>query len=295
MTTVDQQTIRSVAWKVEAIETLEGGGFLVRRPFPTERLSMFDPFLLLDEMGPSDYGPGEAVGAPDHPHRGFETVTYMLDGSFQHKDSVGNSGILKPGAVQWMTAGAGVVHSEMPSDDVMENGGRLHGFQLWVNLPAVEKMVPARYQEFPAEGIPVASNEHGVWVRVIAGEALDTHAVIDTHTPIMYLHFVLQPGATHVQRVPSEYNVFAYLVDGKGTFGGNAEEAEHGELVAFEQDGGRVSVTNTGDEPLSFLLLGGLPLNEPVARYGPFVMNTREEIKQAFEDYRDGKMGLIDI
>ncbi|MDA1036580.1 MAG: pirin family protein, partial [Chloroflexi bacterium] len=192
MTTVDQQAVRSVATKVKAIETLEGGGFLVRRPFPTERLSMFDPFLLLDEMGPSDYGPGEAVGAPDHPHRGFETVTYMLDGSFQHKDSVGNSGILTPGAVQWMTAGSGVVHSEMPSEEVMEKGGRLHGFQLWVNLPAAEKMVPARYQEFPAEGVPVASNEHGVWVRVIAGEALDTHAVIDTHTPIMYLHFVLK-------------------------------------------------------------------------------------------------------
>lgn len=294
MTTVDEQAVRSVARKVQAMEMLEGGGFLVHRPFPTERLSMVDPFLLLDEMGPSDYGPGEAVGAPDHPHRGFETVTYMLEGSFQHKDSVGNSGLLTPGSVQWMTAGSGVVHSEMPSDDLMENGGRLHGFQLWVNLPAIEKMVPPRYQEFPAEGVPVASNEQGVWVRVIAGEALDTHAVIDTHTPIMYLHFILQPGATHVQRVPSEYNAFVYLVEGKGSFGSDAEEGKKGDLIAFEQDGGRVSVTNTGDEPLSFLLLGGLPLNEPVARYGPFVMNTSEEIKQAFEDYRAGKMGLID-
>jgi redox-sensitive bicupin YhaK (pirin superfamily) len=171
--------------------------------------------------------------APDHPHRGFETVTYILEGSMQHKDSAGNAGTLKPGAVQWMTAGAGVVHSEMPSDEIMENGGRVHGFQLWVNLPAVEKMVPPRYQEFPAEGIPVASNEQGVWVRVIAGEALGQRAVIDTHTPILYLHFVLQPGAAHSQRVPAEYNAFAYLVSGDGQFGPDASNATEGDLVAF--------------------------------------------------------------
>jgi len=294
MTSVDETAVRSVLGRVAGVRTIEGGGFAVRRPFPTERLSMFDPFLLLDEMGPSDYGPGEAVGAPDHPHRGFETVTYMLDGSFQHKDSAGNSGILTPGAVQWMTAGAGVVHSEMPSEEVMQNGGRLHGFQLWVNLPASEKMVPPRYQEFAAEGVPVASNEQGVWVRVIAGEALGVDAVIDTHTPIMYLHFILQPGASHVQRVPSEYNAFAYVVEGVGRFGTDQEEdVIEGDLVAFEQNGGRVRITNTGDEPLSFLLLGGLPLNELVARYGPFVMNTREEIQQAIEDYHAGRMGVI--
>ena len=223
-------------------------------------------------------------------------MTYMLDGSFQHKDSAGNSGILTPGSVQWMTAGAGVVHSEMPSEEVMQNGGRLHGFQLWVNLPAAEKMVPPRYQEFPAEGVPVASNEAGVWVRVIAGEALGVDAVIDTHTPILYLHFILQPGASHLQRVPSEYNAFAYIVDGKGRFGiDEQEDVVEGELVAFDQDGGQVRVTNTGDEPLSFLLLGGLPINEQLARYGPFVMNTKEEIHQAIEDYHAGRMGVIDF
>jgi redox-sensitive bicupin YhaK (pirin superfamily) len=300
MTTVDETAVRSVLKRVESVRTIEGGGFAVRRPFPTEHLAMYDPFLLLDEMGPSDYGPGEAVGAPDHPHRGFETVTYMLDGSFQHKDSAGNSGILKPGSVQWMTAGAGVVHSEMPSDELMENGGRLHGFQLWVNLPAAEKMVPPCYQEYQAEGVPVASNEHGVWVRAIAGDALGVDAVIDTHTPIMYLHFILQPGASHVQRVPSEYNAFAYIVEGVDRFGrnpdaGEDEDAVEGDLVAFDQDGGRVRVTNTGDDPLSFLLLGGLPLNEPVARYGPFVMNTQEEIVEAVQDYQAGRMGAIDF
>ena len=294
MTTVDETAVRGVLGKVAGVRTIEGGGFAVRRPFPTEHLAMYDPFLLLDEMGPSDYAPGEAVGAPDHPHRGFETVTYMLDGSFQHKDSAGNSGILTPGSVQWMTAGSGVVHSEMPSEEVMQNGGRLHGFQLWVNLPAVEKMAPPRYQEFPAEEVPTTSNEDGVWVRVIAGEALGVDAIIDTHTPIMYLHFVLQPGASHVQRVPSEYNAFAYVVEGLGRFGiDEDEDAIEGDLVAFEQNGGRVRATNTGDEPLSFLLLGGLPLNEPVARYGPFVMNTREEIQQAIEDYHAGLMGTI--
>jgi len=281
---------------VDSVRTTEGGGFAVRRPFPTDHLAMYDPFLLLDEMGPADYAPGEAVGAPDHPHRGFETVTYMLEGSFQHKDSSGNSGILNPGAVQWMTAGAGVIHSEMPSEEVMQNGGRLHGFQLWVNLPAAEKMVSPRYQEFPPEGVPVASNEAGVWVRGIAGEALGVDAVIDTHTPILYLHFILQPGASHVQRVPSEYNAFVYIVEGRGHFGiDEPEHAVEGNLVAFDQDGGQVRMTNAGDEPLSFLLLGGLPINEQVARYGPFVMNTKEEIHQAIEDYHAGRMGVIDF
>jgi redox-sensitive bicupin YhaK (pirin superfamily) len=256
---------------------------------------MVDPFLLLDEMGPADYGPGEAVGAPDHPHRGFETVTYVLEGAMQHKDSVGNSGTLTPGAVQWMTAGRGVVHSEMPSEEMMRDAGRLHGFQLWVNLPAAEKMVPARYQEFPVEGVPTASNEDGVWVRVIAGEALGVRAVIDTRTPIQYLHFVLQPGATHVQPVPTDHNAFAYLVSGRGSFGGGGVEAGDGDLVAFRRDGDAVSLANTGSEPLSLLLLAGMPLNEPVARYGPFVMNTKEEITQAVQDYHAGLMGKIDV
>ena len=293
MTTTNEEAVRTVASTIHAIETLEGGGFLVRRPFPTERLALVDPFLLLDEMGPSDYGPGEAVGAPDHPHRGFETVTYMLDGSFQHKDSAGTAGILMPGAVRWMTAGAGVVHSEMPSEEVMRDGGRLHGFQLWVNLPAAEKMVPPRYQEYAAESVPVASNEEGVWVRVIAGEALGVRAIIDTHTPITYLHFVLQPGAGHVQSVPADYNALAYVVDGKGRFSTDGGDVEDGDIAVFERDGGRVSMTNTGSKPLSVLLLAGLPLNEPVARYGPFVMNTREEIVQAVQDYQAGLMGAI--
>ena len=296
MTTVDETAIRSVMGTVESIRAIEGAGFPVRRPFPTADLAMYDPFLLLDEMGPIDYKPGEAVGAPDHPHRGFETVTYMLNGSFQHKDSTGNSGVLSPGGVQWMTAGSGVVHSEMPSQHVMQYGGRLHGFQLWVNLPAAEKMVPPRYQEFPSEDVPTATNEAGVWVRIIAGEAFGVGAIIDTHTPILFLHFVLQPGASHVQRMPSEYNAFAYIIEGRGQFGiEELKEAVEGHLVAFDQDGGQVRSSNTGTSPLSFLLLAGLPINEQLARYGPFVMNTNDEIYKALEDYHSGRMGVIDF
>ena len=170
---------RTVAGVVNSIETLEGAGFLVRRPFPTAGFSEFDPFLLLDEMGPMDLAPGEAKGAPDHPHRGFETVTYMLSGEFEHRDSRGHAGRLRPGDVQWMTAGAGVIHSEMPSAEFERAGGRLHGFQLWVNLPKRDKMMKPRYQEIPSSQIPKATSTDGlVTVNVIAGEALGQKAVI---------------------------------------------------------------------------------------------------------------------
>src|ERR687885_91408 len=179
---------RTVAAVVDAVETFEGEGFLVRRPFPRPGFSFFDPFLLLDEMGPMDLEPGEAKGAPDHPHRGFETVTYMLSGRMEHKDSQGNAGRLGPGDVQWMTAGAGVIHSEMPEREFARTGGRLHGLQLWVNLPRRDKMIKPRYQEIPAQRIPNAQTDDGlVSVKIIAGEALGAKAAIETQTPIMYL------------------------------------------------------------------------------------------------------------
>jgi redox-sensitive bicupin YhaK (pirin superfamily) len=181
----------------------------------------------------------------------------------------------------------------MPSDDMMRDGGRMHGFQLWVNLPAAEKMVPPRYQEFPASEIPIATNEEGVWVRVIAGSALGIAAIIETHMPIMYLHFVLQPGATHVQPVPADFNAFAYLLGGEGTIGNDGTHAKDGDIVILERDGDAASLANTGTEPLSILLVAGVPLGEPVARYGPFVMNTADEIQQAFADYHAGRMGQI--
>lgn len=273
---------------ISSVATLEGEGVLVHRAFPTGMLRDLDPFLLLDEMGPKDFAPGELKGIPSHPHRGFETVTYLLEGHFEHKDSSGHAGRLGPGDVQWMTAGAGIVHSEMPASDFARSGGRLHGFQLWVNLPRRDKMMQPRYQEVSAVKIPVAQNGK-VKVRVIAGRSFDKDAVIDTRTPIMYLHALLEKGATFDQQVPSDYNIFAYIVGGSGTFSGR--KAERGQVIVFDKNGDSVSIT--ADKELSVLLIGGIPLNEPVARYGPFVMNTPEEIQKAIEDYRQGKMGVI--
>lgn len=290
------QKARTVARVVDALETFEGEGFLVRRPFPRQGFSFFDPFLLLDEMGPMDLAPGEAKGAPDHPHRGFETVTYMLSGRMEHKDSQGNAGRLGPGDVQWMTAGAGVVHSEMPEREFAQTGGRMHGFQLWVNLPSRDKMMRPRYQEIPAEGIPSATSEDGlVSVKVIAGEALGARAVIETRTPIVYLHYTLKPGGSVEQSVPEGFNVFAYVIDGEGRFGADSRTARDGRMVLFDADGEAVRISNPTDarEDLDVLLLGGQPLGEPVARYGPFVMNTEAEIHQAFDDFRSGRMGAI--
>ena len=286
--------IRSVKSVIPAVATFEGAGFLVHRPFPSPSLDHLDPFLLLDEMGPSDLGPGEAKGAPDHPHRGFETVTYLLSGAMQHKDSQGNRGQLRPGDVQWMTAGSGVVHSEMPEPSFAALGGRMHGFQLWVNLPARDKMTKPRYQEIPATEIPVAKSEDGkVTARVIAGEALGQGAVIETRTPIFYLDCELAPGASLEQPAPPEYNVFAYVVGGEGTFGSNRRSARAHEMVQFAADGDAVRIEAEPGSPLRVLLIGGVPLNEPVARYGPFVMNTRSELVQAFEDYQAGRLGEI--
>lgn len=287
---------RTVAGVVNSIETLEGAGFLVRRPFPTPSFSEFDPFLLLDEMGPMDLGPGEAQGAPDHPHRGFETVTYVLSGDLEHKDSRGHAGRLQRGDVQWMTAGAGVVHSEMPSAEFHRDGGRMHAFQLWVNLPKVDKMMKPRYQEIPSAQIPKATSTDGlVEVTVIAGEALGQKAVIETRTPILYLHYRINPGGSVSQTVPIGFNAFAYVIDGEGKFGADSERGTDGQMILFAPDGDEVRIENSPDakETLEVLLIGGSPLNEPVARYGPFVMNTRQEIYDAIEDYRLGRMGAI--
>ena len=287
---------RTVAGVVNSIETLEGAGFLVRRPFPKASFSEFDPFLLLDEMGPMELAPGQAKGAPDHPHRGFETVTYLLSGEMEHKDSRGHAGSLRAGDVQWMTAGAGVVHSEMPSREFAREGGRMHGFQLWVNLPRRDKLMNPRYQEIPAAQIPQATSSDGLLtVRVIAGEAMGERAIIETRTPIIYLHYRIKPGGAVAQSVPGEYNAFAYIVDGEGLFGAAGERAVDGQMVLFAQDGGEVRLENPSDakETLDVLLIAGLPLGEPVARYGPFVMNTEGEIRQAIDDYNQGRMGEI--
>jgi redox-sensitive bicupin YhaK (pirin superfamily) len=240
--------------------------------------------------------PGDAKGAPDHPHRGFETVTYLLSGEMEHNDSRGHAGRLSAGDVQWMTAGAGVIHSEMPSREFARDGGRMHGFQLWVNLPKHDKMTKPRYQEIPSSQIPKATSPDGlVMVSVIAGEAMGEKAVIETRTPIIYLHYKIEPGGAATQQVPEAYNAFAYIVEGEGSFGAESERAVDGQMVLFAQDGGEVKIENPADAKatLEVLLIAGMPLNEPVARYGPFVMNTEAEIRQAIEDYQLGRMGAI--
>jgi len=286
---------RSIARIVRAEETLEGAGFRVRRPFPTRAMDNFDPFLLLDEMGPMELAPGEAKGAPDHPHRGFETVSYVLDGRMQHADSAGHAGTIGPGDVQWMTAGRGVVHSEMPDRELALRGGRMHGFQLWVNLPQRDKMMAPRYQEIPAAQIPEGRSDDGkVRVRVIAGESLGARAVIETQTPIFYLHAKLEPGAVLAQPAARTWNTFAYVVSGTGRFGDDARGATQGDAVFFAPDGDELRIESPpGGALLEVLILGGVPLGEPIARYGPFVMNTRTELLQAVEDYQAGRMGEI--
>jgi redox-sensitive bicupin YhaK (pirin superfamily) len=292
MTETTQQ--RPVAKVVPTTRTVEGGGFVVRRPFPTGRLDMVDPFLLLDHMGPSDYGPGEAVGAPDHPHRGFETVTYMLEGAFEHQDSTGGGGYLGPGDVQWMTAGAGVVHSELPAEQIRREGGRVHGLQLWVNLPRADKMAPPRYQEIKADEIPEAEPAAGARVKVVAGDVFGVRGPVDTHSPIVYLHVTLQPGAALDVPIPPRHQAMAYVIWGRGRFGDGTAAGE-AELVLFAGDEGSVHLETPDDaeRPLDALVIAGVPLREPVARYGPFVMNSRDELIQAFDDFRSGRMGQI--
>jgi quercetin 2,3-dioxygenase len=286
---------RKVEEVIAAHRQLEGGGFVVRRPFPTGGLDLVDPFLLLDEMGPADYAPGEAVGAPDHPHRGFETVTYMLEGAFEHEDSAGNRGTIAAGDVQWMTAGRGVVHSEMPTRAIREKGGRVHGFQVWVNLPARDKMIEPRYQEVPSAGIPEGTRPDGLArVRVIAGEALGVRAVIDTHTPIVYQDWTLRPGAVVEQPIPEGHNAFVYVFGGSAEIGSDGTPLADGQLGLLGPGGAvRLAVRAGAKDGARLLLLAGQPLNEPVARYGPFVMNTEAEIRRAFIDFRAGRLGEI--
>jgi hypothetical protein len=285
---------RSVARAFTSVRTLEGEGVEIGRAFPTQQLEDIDPFLLLDHMGPISIKPGEDLGFPDHPHRGFETVTYLLDGQIEHRDSFGNRGLLEAGDIQWMTAGSGLVHSEMPGRELARTGGRLEGFQLWVNLPRRDKMTAPRYQELKSAGIPHAASAGGdVQVRVIAGESLGVRGAIESRSPILYLHLTLKPGARHLQAVPETFNAFAFVIQGQALFSDQEQPQGEGRVVVFAKDGDEISISNPAAEPVELLLIAGEPIGEPVERYGPFVMNTRDEIMQAFRDFREGKMGTI--
>ena len=282
--------LRPVYATVDSVRTLEGEGFRVRRPFPYQ-VDHIGPFLLLDEMGPSDNAPGEAKGAPDHPHRGFETVTYVLDGEVEHKDSMGNHGLITPGDVQWMTAGAGIVHSEMPSDLILTSGGRVHGFQLWVNLPKRDKMRPPRYQDLRAQDMPVVTMGGGSMV-VIGGHAMGTTGPADTHLPVTYLHVKVYPDSEVELEVEPDDLAFMYAFRGAGETGVERAQLPEGSISVFAPGGGRVRVA-AGPNGLEGLFGAAAPLHEPVVRYGPFVMNTREEIITAFDDFRAGRLGSI--
>lgn len=280
---------RRITRIVKAHRQLEGGGFVVRRSFPTRGLEHLDPLLLLDEMGPIDYAPGEAQGAPDHPHRGFETVTYLLAGELEHADSAGHAGTLRPGDVQWMTAGAGVVHREMLSKRIQAEGGRVHAFQLWVNLPRHDKRMVPRYQEIAAQSIPEATSADGLaTVKVIAGEVFGVRATIETHTPILYQHWRLEPGADIETPVPADFRLGLYVFEGSVEIAG--ETVSDGELALLGPgDHLRLSTSTQAQA----MLLGGRPLDEPITWGGPFVMNTAAEVREAFADYAAGRMGQI--
>jgi len=274
----------SVSRKVKTIvptrTVLEGGGFKVRRPAAMG--SLMSPFLLLDEMGPANYAPGEAVGAPWHPHRGFETVTYMLAGEMQHEDSVGSKGVITPGDVQWMTAGKGIIHSEMPTKKMMDEGGLMHGFQIWVNLPAKDKMMNPRYQDITADQSPIGEKD-GVWARVVAGECMGVESSLDTVIPITYVHVRMSPNSKLEKSLDDNLNCMLYVFGGDISVG--TKSVKDGKL-ALLSPGSEINITT--EQGGEFLILAGPEINEPIARYGPFVMNTREEIKQAIDDYQRG-------
>ncbi len=278
---------RRVSKLVRGQEVSEGAGVKLTRVMGTREFDHLDPFLLLDEFKsdrPDDY----IAGCPDHPHRGFETVTYMLAGSMRHEDHVGNRGELGPGSVQWMTAGRGIIHSEMPQQD----DGLLWGFQLWVNLPARAKLAMPRYQDIPSEKIPEVALGQGARARVIAGEANGTRGPVDgIVTAPLYLDVTIAPNSDVSIDVPSGHNAFAYVYAGRATFGGSApvgRDVDVGQLAVFT-DGDEVYVS-TDDLAARFLLLAARPLREPIVRYGPFVMNSRDEIVKAVQDFQRGTL-----
>ncbi|HEX7612382.1 MAG TPA: pirin family protein [Candidatus Limnocylindrales bacterium] len=277
---------------------LEGEGFPVRRAFAGVDLADIDPFVHMDQMGEVEYAPGEPKGTPWHPHRGFETVTYMIDGTFEHSDSNGGGGVITNGDTQWMTAGAGILHIEKPPEWLVVSGGLFHGFQLWVNLPRAQKWTPSRYQDLRAGEVTLATSpDGGALVRIIAGEIADLKGPGSTYTPMTLVHATLSPGARLSLPWRADYNALVYAMAGHGTVGAEARPIGTGQLAVFGR-GDAITVTalpvqESRSPNLDVLILGGRPIGEPVAWMGPFVMNTREEIMQAVADYQAGRLGTI--
>ncbi len=277
---------------------LEGEGFPVRRAFAGVSQADLDPFVHMDQMGEVEYGPGEPKGTPWHPHRGFETVTYMIDGTFQHQDSIGGGGLITNGGTQWMTAGAGILHIERPPESLIASGGLFHGIQLWVNLPAADKWVPPRYQDIlPEAPALVSSPDGGALVRIIAGEVAGHHGPGVTYTPISLVHATLSAGARLVLPWSPDFNALVYALGGNGTLGTERRPLHTGQLAVHGSGDYLVIDADVRQEArygnFDVLVLGGRPIGEPVATYGPFVMNTRDELAQAFEDFHAGRLGTV--
>jgi redox-sensitive bicupin YhaK (pirin superfamily) len=290
-----ERAVRSVT---TAPSGYEGEGFPVRRAFAGVDLRDLDPFIHLDQMGEVEYAPGEPRGTAWHPHRGFETVTYIIDGIFEHADSNGGGGVITNGDTQWMTAGGGILHIERPPEHLVVSGGLFHGLQLWVNLPRKLKWSPPRYQDLrAAESTLLTTADGGALVRVIAGDVAGHRGPGSTYTPITMLHATISPSAT--LRLPwrPDYNALAYVLSGAGTLGAEARPVRTGQLAVFGP--GEVitiagAVRQESRHPaLDVVVLGGTPIREPIAWGGPFVMNTRAEVMAAFEDYQAGRLGVI--
>jgi hypothetical protein len=279
-------TTSTVSRLIRAQRAVEGDGFVVRRPFPTPALSHLDPFLLFDHMGPTQFEPGKGVGTPWHPHRGFETVTYLLEGDMEHQDSLGNRGALRSGDTQWMTAARGVLHKEGPSPASQAAGGRVHGLQLWVNLPARMKMDPPAYQDLQAES-NARHIEPGATIRVIAGTLFHLQGPGRTHTPIAYAHVTLDAGHSVRTALPAGQRALLYPMTGAVHIG----ETQVDEGIMAELAGDELSFEGVAERS-EVILLSGEPIGEPVARYGPFVMNSEAELRQAFQDFDRGKFGV---
>jgi hypothetical protein len=286
---------------VEGLATFEGEGFPVRRPFPGRLgLEVTDPFLLLDHMGAVEYGPGEPKGTPWHPHRGFETVTYIVDGAFAHRDSIGGGGLIADGATQWMTAGAGILHIETPPEWLVASGGLFHGVQLWVNLPASDKMTAPRYQDIGSDAVRLlASDDGGSLLRLIAGSVGGYDGPGQTHTPIAYLHATIPAGGRLELPWRPDFNAMVYALSGRGTAGEEQAPFGEGRLALFGAGDHLVVAADSRQDSrtpdLDVLILGGRPIGEPIVHYGPFVMNTKQQVITALEDYQAGRFGQIPV
>ena len=295
-------TLGDVERRVRSVTTaprgFEGEGFPVRRAFAGVPLSELDPFIMMDQMGEVEYAPGEPKGTSWHPHRGFETVTYILDGTFLHQDSHGGGGVISNGATQWMTAGGGILHIETPPEELVVSGGLFHGIQLWVNLPRVAKMAPPRYQNLEPTDVRLLSSEDGgALVRLIAGDLQGHRGPGSTHTPITVVHASVSAGARLTLPWNADFNALVYVLSGTGTVGLEGQPVTTGQTAVFGP-GDHLTVSAAGRQDsaspsLEVMVLGGRPIREPIAAYGPFVMNTKAEIAQAIEDYQQGRLGVI--